>query len=101
MSIDIKRFSTGLSIIYRSFMERIDKAFEEEILGQEIFPGLKEYRLKNNTGNWVFDFRISYLVTSYTRLSIIAKNLFNEEYMGRPGDIQPPRNITFQAVIKL
>ncbi len=100
ISIDIQHLSMGVSVIYRSFIERIDQAFEEEILGQEIFPGLKEYRLKNNTGNWVFDFRVSYLVTSYTRLSIIAKNLFNEEYMGRPGDIQPPKNITFQAVVK-
>jgi outer membrane cobalamin receptor len=101
ISIDIRKFTMGVSIIYRSFMERIDQAFEEQILGQEIFPGLKEYRQNNDHGNWVFDLRMSYLITSSTKVSLIAKNIFNMEYMGRPGDIQPPRNITLQAVIKL
>jgi len=100
VSIDIKKFSAGISVVYRSFMERIDNAFEDVILGQEIFPGLKEYRQKNDHGNWVFDLRASYSLTTSTRLAIIAKNIFNEEYMGRPGDIQPPRNITLQAVVK-
>ncbi|NQU52641.1 MAG: TonB-dependent receptor [Bacteroidetes bacterium] len=99
-SVDIQKFSFGISVVYRSFMERIDAAFEEKILGQEIFPGLKKYRQENNHGNWVFDFRLACNVTSSTRLSIIVKNLFNKEYMGRPGDIQPPGNITFQAVVK-
>ncbi|MDB4584586.1 TonB-dependent receptor [Draconibacterium sp.] len=98
-SVDIQRFSIGISAVYRSFMERIDAAFEERILGQEIFPGLKKYRQENNQGNWVFDFRIACNVSSSTRLSLIAKNLFNKEYMGRPGDIQPPGNITLQAVV--
>ena len=100
VSVDIQKFSVGMSVVYRSFMERIDAAFEDKIIfGQAIFPGLKEYRQENNHGNWVFDFRIACNVTYSTRLSIIAKNLFNKEYMGRPGDIQPPANITLQAVI--
>lgn len=100
VSVDIEKFSLGLSLVYRSFMERIDKAFEDKILGQEIFPGLKEYRQKNDHGNWIFDLRVSYRITPSTRIALIGKNIFNEEYMGRPGDIQPPRNITLQAVIK-
>ena len=101
ISVDIKKFSIGSSMVYRSFMERIDAAFEETILGQEIFPGLKTYRQENNQGHWVFDFRIAYKINSSTRLSVIAKNVFNKEYMGRPGDIQPPQNITLQAVVSL
>lgn len=100
VSVDIKKFSTGISVVYRSFMERIDNAFEDVILGQEIFPGLKEYRKKHNHGNWVFDLRFSYHLTASTKIALIAKNILNEEYMGRPGDIQPPRNITLQVVIK-
>ena len=49
----------------------------------------------------VGDFRIIYQVVPGCSLSLVAKNLFNDEYMGRPGDIQPPRNITLQAVIDL
>ena len=96
-----RKFSLGLSAVYRSFMERIDKAFEEKILGQEILPGLKEYRQKNNKGAVVFDLRFSYNMSRDTKLSLIVDNLFNKEYMGRPGDIRPPRSITLQLLVKL
>lgn len=101
IDVQVRKFSFGLSSIYRSFMERIDEAFEEPILGTEIFPGLKEYRQENNSGQVVFDLRASYAFTPVTKLSIIVKNLFNEEYMGRPGDIQPPRSFTLQFLLTL
>lgn len=101
IDVQVRKFSFGLSSIYRSFMERIDEAFEEPILGTEIFPGLKEYRQENNSGQVVFDLRTSYSFTPVTKLSIIVKNLFNEEYMGRPGDIQPPRSFTLQFLLTL
>jgi len=97
----IKRFSVGINALYRSNMERIDEAFEEKILGQEIFPGLKSYREENNDGYIVFDFRIAYQFTTSSRLSLIVKNIFNKEYMGRPGDIYPPLNISLQYILEL
>jgi iron complex outermembrane receptor protein len=101
IEFNFSRFSTGLSFIYRSFMERIDEAFEQEILGVEFFPGLKEYREENNRGSIVFDLRGSWQVARSTRISLIMKNIFNQEYMGRPGDIRPPRNITLQVLVKI
>jgi iron complex outermembrane receptor protein len=101
IDVEVRKFSFGLSTIYASFMERIDEAFEEPVLGTEIFPGLKEYRQENNTGQIILDFRASYAFTPATRLSIIVKNLLNEEYMGRPGDIQPPRSFTLQFLLDL
>ncbi len=96
-----KKLTTGFGFIYNSFMERIDAAFEEPIIGTlEIFPGLKDYRLENNKGYFILDFRVAYQFTSFAKLSLIFKNLLNKEYMGRPGDIQPPRNITVQIMIK-
>jgi len=94
-----KKLSGGINIIYNSHMERIDEAFEEKILGQEIFPGLKDYRIQNNKGFVVFDFRAGYQITRASKLALIIKNLFNKEYMGRPGDIMPPRNITLQYTL--
>jgi outer membrane receptor protein involved in Fe transport len=95
------KFNSGLTVSYQSFMERIDEAFEEEILGQEIFPGMKEYRAENNQGQVVLDFRFGWQFTPSSCISLIIKNLFNEEYMGRPGDIQPPRNISLQYILKI
>jgi len=99
--IRIKWFGAGLSVIYNSFMERIDEAFEEEILGQYIFKGLKDYRQMNNRGFIVLDLRLSWQVSEKIRISFLLKNMFNEEYMGRPGDIQPPRNFTVQFMARL
>ncbi len=100
--MNIRKFSIGFNFIYNSFMERIDEAFEEPLIfDYKIFPGLKEYREKNNKGFWVADFRVSYQITNSSKLSIIFKNLFNKEYMGRPGDIRPPRNISIQMVVRV
>jgi outer membrane receptor protein involved in Fe transport len=97
----IRKFNAGITISYQSFMERIDAAFEEKILGQEIFPGLKEYRQVNDVGAVVFDFRFGWQATPSSGISLIVKNLFNKEYMGRPGDIQPPLNISLQYILKI
>lgn len=96
-----KDFNLGITANYQSFMERIDEAFEETILGQEFFPGLKEYRSENDKGAVVFDGRIGYQISATSHISLIVKNLFNKEYMGRPGDIQPPRTINLQYVLRL
>ncbi len=101
IEVDLKNFNTGFTIIYQSFMERVDEVFEQKILGQEFFPGLLKYRQKNNKGAVVLDFRIGYQVTRTSTISLIIKNLLNKEYMGRPGDIQPPRTISLQYVLFL
>ncbi|MBW6459335.1 MAG: TonB-dependent receptor [Bacteroidales bacterium] len=101
ISASLQKFSTGLTVSYQSFIERIDMAFEEKILGQEIFPGLKEYRQENDKGAVIIDWRFSWQVSSASRISIIIRNLTNKEHMGRPGDIQPPRNFTLQYLLNI
>jgi len=96
---DIGKFSVGMSFIYNSNIINIDTVFEAEILGQELLPGLKEYRQKHDKGIIAFDFRFAFQVTRDSRLTFYIKNAFNEEYMGRPGDIQPPRNIALQYLL--
>jgi outer membrane cobalamin receptor len=101
LQVDYHSFSAGISLIYTSFMERIDNAFEDRILGQEIFRGLKDYRAEHNQGAVVFDLRCSYQFTESSRVSVLVKNLFNKETMGRPGDLQPPCNLTIQYLLSL
>jgi iron complex outermembrane receptor protein len=86
----------GFSARYNSFMENIDAVFESDFT----IPGVRNYREKHNYGDWVFDMRIGYRVTSQFRFSMIVRNLFNHEYMGRPADMQPPRNYTLQLNMK-
>jgi len=101
ISAGFRKFDAGITIVYTSFMERIDEAFEEEQLGQYFFPGLKKYRIENDKGSVVFDLRIGWHFTAASRISFLVKNLLNEEYMGRPGDIQPPRSIWAQYILKI
>ncbi len=97
----VKKFSTGLTVTYQSFIERIDEAFEMVILGQEFLPGLKDYREENDKGALVLDLRFGWQLTPSSGISLQVKNLLNSENMGRPGDIQPPRNISLQYILKI
>lgn len=85
----------GISARYNSFMENIDKAFEQ------LIPGVKSYREEHNEGDWVWDLRAGYRITDQFRFSVIVRNLLNHEYMGRPADMQPPRSYTLQLGIRL
>ncbi|MCX7862889.1 MAG: TonB-dependent receptor [Bacteroidales bacterium] len=104
--LDFKKISTGISVIYLSRIINIDKAFEDLFgdgpgVGIELLPGLYEYRQKNNKGSMVFDYRISWNINETSKLSLVVKNLLNAEYMGRPGDIRPPRNISLQYILSI
>jgi iron complex outermembrane receptor protein len=101
VALKYRTFDAGITVVCRSFMERIDPAFEEEILGQYFFPGLKEYRQENNKGAVVFDLRLGWQITPSSKISIFVKNLFNKEYMGRPGDIQPPCSVSVQYLLTI
>lgn len=106
LQFDFKKISTGISMIYQSNVINIDKAFEDlggdgPGVGIELLPGLYEYRQKHNKGYIVFDYRISWNINPQSKLSLVVKNVLNNEYMGRPGDIQPPRNISLQYILSL
>ncbi|HNW97041.1 MAG TPA: TonB-dependent receptor [Bacteroidales bacterium] len=114
--ISYNKITADISMNYHSFMINIDKAFEDTLRSPNgtplytlengikkyimFLPGLKEYRNKHHTGDIVFDARISYQFTEESKISVIAKNVFNREYMLRPGDVQPPRSIAIQYTMK-
>ena len=83
-----KKWSVGMSGRYYSFMENIDKIFDD------LFT--KNYRMHHNKGDVVFDMNLGYQAAKSIRISVIIKNLFNHEYMGRPCDIQPMRTFSMQ-----
>jgi len=102
IELDFHKIKAGISFNYHSFIKNIDKAFEDPIiLGMPIFPGLKEYRQKHNKGNFTLDLRFSYQISFSSKISLILKNALNNENMERPGDIQPPRNLALQYLLRL
>lgn len=91
-----KNFSLGASMRYNSFMSNIDAVFEDGVAGTQILPGLKQYRVLNNKGTLVFDLRTGYKIADKYRIGFMVNNVFNREYVARPGDVQPPRNFILQ-----
>lgn len=97
---EYKKVSLGFSARYNSFIANIDRVFEDPIEGIYILPGLKKYRAAHRKGALVFDARIGYDINKYYRIGFVVNNLFNTEYMGRPGDIQAPRSYVAQLQLK-
>ena len=96
-----KSFSMGVSTRYNSFMRNIDAVFEDGVLGQELLVGMSNYRAKFNRGTAVFDARFGYQISDAVKVNFIANNVFNTEYVSRPGTVQAPRNFLFQMQLSL
>lgn len=112
IQLDYKFFSLGFSTRYQSYMENIDKKFNESLLHDilpafdqipitYVLPGLPEYRKKDKAGSWVHDLRVGFQLSKAVKLSYIVNNIANEEYSTRPGDVRPPRFHTVQIMVKL
>ncbi|MFC2081055.1 TonB-dependent receptor domain-containing protein [Bacteroidota bacterium] len=91
-----KRFTLGSAFIYNSRMEKIDEVFTDPLFGNIILPGFPLYWEENNRANAILDVRLLCNITPNLNAGLFVKNLLNKEYLGRPGDIQPPRNITLR-----
>lgn len=109
VQFDFCKWSTGVSVRYNSFMVNIDKTFEElnvQIgqgtlpLGDLLLPGLPGYRKAQARGTTVADFRLSYSINDNAKIAAVINNIFNLEYMGRPGDVQAPRTFAMQFKVQ-
>jgi outer membrane receptor protein involved in Fe transport len=95
--VEYRRFTLGIATLFNSHIENIDKFFE---LGL-VLPGLKDYRDQHNKGFIRTDASLSWKMNQQLTISFLIKNLFNEEYLIRPGDIGAPRNIAFRLQWKI
>ena len=96
-----KGVSLGISTRYNSFMKNIDAVFEDGILGQELLVGMAKYRAIYNKGVAVVDARLGYRINDAFKVNFIMDNLFNVEYVSRPGTVQPPRTLILQMQMTL
>jgi outer membrane cobalamin receptor len=96
-----QRFEFGLHFYAKSRILNIDDVFLNPLTREEILPGFYDYWISNNRGYIVMDTSIAYNINQRYKLSFIVKNMTNTEYMGRPGDIQPHRNISLRISGKL
>ena len=91
---------TGINFQYNSRMVNVDDVFIDPVIGNLIQPGFPEYWSTHSVGYSLFDVRLGWNIKKWIRINSIIRNVFNVEYLGRPGDIGPPRNITLQTRFK-
>ena len=84
----LENLSFGFSVNRTSHMEAIDAILEN-------FAFIREYRNVNDNGYYKFDSRLAYEF-DFVKLSLIANNLFNEEYTQRAGLLEAPRNFALR-----
>ncbi len=96
---EIWKLFAGINLQYNSRMINVDEVFIDEFLGDMLQPGFPDYWYENSGGYTLIDFRLGWNITHMFRINTILKNAFNVEFLGRPGDIGPPRNLTLQAKI--
>lgn len=97
---EMKRFLIGAGFNYISKMVNVDKVFTDSFTGNLFLPGYPDYRKNNNSAYFLVDLRLALNITKSIRINLIARNLLNKEYIGRPGDIGAPRNLTLQLRVK-
>lgn len=91
----------GINLEYNSRMINVDEAFLDPFIGNLLLPGFPAYWDEHDTGYALLDFRLGWRITQMIRITAILRNAFNVEYLGRPGDIGAPRNITVQLRLDL
>lgn len=91
----------GANFQYYSRMINIDEVFLDPTIGNLLLPGFPDYWEENDTDYALLDFRLGWNITGMIRITAILRNAFNVEYLGRPGDIGAPRNITLQLHLDL
>jgi outer membrane receptor protein involved in Fe transport len=96
---NLKKFGFGASLQYNSFMEAIDAVFELDLpypLTVEPFSGVKRFRAKREDIT-LLDLRASYRFNKHLKISALAGNVLNQEYMLRPALLEAPRNYTLRV----
>jgi outer membrane receptor protein involved in Fe transport len=91
----------GFNLQFNSRMINVDKAFLDPFIGNLLLPGFPTYWEEHATGYTVMDFRLGWKISQMFRVTALLRNAFNVEYLGRPGDIGPPRNFTLQLRLDL
>ena len=97
--MEVWKLFAGVNVQYNSRMIKVDEVFINPLIGNLLQPGFPDYWLNHATGYTLIDFRMGWNISPHFRVNTILRNAFNVEYLGRPGDIGPPRNITLQTKI--
>lgn len=104
-SVETKRISTGINFIWKSPMINVDRLFCDErdvatnpevefykLISGIIMPKYFEYWQENKNRTFTnIDIHFGFKFREELKISFLVKNLLNQIYVGRPGDMCEPR----------
>jgi len=96
LEVGFRTLFAGVNFQYNSTMIRVDEAFVDPLLGNQLLPGFPEYWDEHRHGYALVDVRFGWHISEVFRVNLVVRNLANVEYLGRPGDLGPPRSLTLQ-----
>jgi len=96
LEASLGKIFAGINLQYNSKMINVDDVFLDPFTGNLLLPGFPQYWADHATGYALLDFRTGWNITESVRVMALLKNALNVEYLGRPGDLGQPRNITLQ-----
>jgi len=100
LEVTLWHIFVGVNLQYNSRMVNVDAVFIDPLVGNLLQPGFPEYWQEHSMGYTLVDLRLGWNITESLRINTILRNAMNIEYLGRPGDIGPPRSITQQIRVK-
>ncbi len=99
IQLSLKKWSAGFSERYYGYMKNIDSFFYD-LQNFGFDTGIKDYRDKHNTGTWVSDIRLGYVLNDF-KFTVLINNLFNTEFSLRPLTMEAPRTTSLQVIYKI
>ena len=106
LDYNVKWFSIGTNLSYRSKMLAVDYLMVDErakeepdlmdyarkfIFGYEDGLSLHDYWMEHNTGVFTMDLRCSFRFKEHVEVQFLVNNVLNTEYSFRPMALAPPR----------
>ncbi|MFP4664559.1 MAG: TonB-dependent receptor [Bacteroidales bacterium] len=99
-------FSAGVSMIYHSPVLAVDNIFVSSDSGEQMFnnavlPGYTDYYAYNKYRPVLtWDMHAGWQMNENIKSSVVIRNLFNTELVQRPGNMMPPRSVSYQFTAK-
>lgn len=101
LEASVWKIFAGINMQFNSRMINVDEVFLDPLIGNLLLPGFPDYWENNASAYSLIDVRIGWNITKKFRITALLKNALNTEYLGRPGDIGRPRNISVQLHLDL
>jgi outer membrane receptor protein involved in Fe transport len=121
IQLDSRAFIVGAAFEWKSAIKNIDRMFfderstitdrndidfwyqvlSNEVVGPSILPGYGEYRKEHAKDNYVnFDANFGFKFSRNMKVVFVVRNILNQSFSGRPGDIVAPRRYEIMLTSK-